>query len=227
MRCVQPVFAVVSATFARKSINIMSNQQDSRPAGARRVAGEPARPKWLLPLVLGIALLLVLGFLLSRCSSDDDSDAADMSTAPVTAVVSAAPSTDAATAPAPVGAGQKGTVVAAGVDLLAAATAANLKEHDGQQTVGQTVRVRSVPADEGFWVGTSDTDRLWVQLTGTRGESDYKVEEGDDVDFAGSVKPATASFAAEVGLTSAEGAGQLTEQGYYISVPVSAIKLSK
>ena len=33
------------------------------------------------------------------------------------------------------------------------------------------MRVESVPADRGFWVGTSDKDRVYVQLTGTA-ESD-------------------------------------------------------
>ena len=42
--------------------------------------------------------------------------------------------------------------------------------------------VLSVPADEGFWIGTSQNDRVWVQIVG-KGESPYQVQAGDKVDF--------------------------------------------
>ena len=97
-------------------------------------------------------------------------------------------------------------MVSGGDDLLGATNAAILRDHDTEQAVGRTVRVQSVPADEGFWVGASETDRLWVQLTGTRGESDYTVKQGDTVDFTGTVTRAADGFAAKAGVTAAEGA---------------------
>jgi hypothetical protein len=42
------------------------------------------------------------------------------------------------------------------------------------------VRVQLVAANEGFWVGTSVRDRVWVQLIGTRG-SGFRAEPGDKV----------------------------------------------
>jgi hypothetical protein len=117
-------------------------------------------------------------------------------------------------------------VTAAGANLLGAATA-DLATHDGQAAAGRAVKVQSVPADEGFWVGASEQDRLWVQLTGTGGESDYKVKEGDTIDFTGTVTKAAEGFAAKAGVTAAEGADQLTQQGYHISAPSSSIKLSR
>ena len=207
----------------------------SRPAGAVPVAGQPARRKWLPPLVLGLVALIALLLLLSRCGKDDPSDStAGTPTSPAAApTVTAAPATGSAFASGPAdagqtgaGNGQAGTVTAGGQNLLGAGSAANLSTHDGEEAVGRAARVQSVPADEGFWVGTSENDRLWVQLTGTRGESDYKVKEGDAVDFTGTVKPAAKGFAAEAGVTAPEGADQLTIQGYYVSVPASTVKLS-
>ena len=80
------------------------------------------------------------------------------------------------------------------------------------------VPVQSVPADEGFWVGTSETDRIWVQLIGI-GESSYTIAAGNTVDFAGEVVASPAGFPAEVGVDATEGAEQLIAQGAHIEVP--------
>ena len=100
-----------------------------------------------------------------------------------------------------------------------------LSDHNDALAVGHAVTVQSVPADEGFWVGTSTTDRLWVQLAGTHGESDYRVEQGNAIHFTGTVKSAEEGFAAKVGVTAAAGADQLTKQGSYLSVWASDVKL--
>jgi hypothetical protein len=208
----------------------------SRPGGASRVAGQPARRKWLLPLLLGLLALIALLFLLSQCGDDDSANPTAGTAASPAATPSgagAAPSaTGSASASGPAdagqtGAGQPGTVTAGGASLLGSGTAANLGGSNGEQAVGRAVRVQSVPADEGFWVGTSETDRLWVQLTGTRGESDYTVKAGDIIEFTGTVTSAAEGFAAKVGVSEAEGAAQLTDQGYYVSVPASSVKLSR
>ena len=87
--------------------------------------------------------------------------------------------------------------------------------------------VQSVPADEGFWVGSSSTQRIWVQLSGAKGESSYTVKPGDKIDFSGVVKPADAGFADKVGVTPAEGGAQLTSQGQYVSVNKADVKLAR
>ena len=83
-----------------------------------------------------------------------------------------------------------------------------------------------MPADEGFWVGSSDTDRVWVQLTGEAGESSYKVKRGDRVSFTGKVMSNSAGFAERAGVTDAEGQKLLNAQGQHIDVPKSALQLS-
>lgn len=214
----------------------MSNAPHSpnAPHGAVPVGGRPTRRKWLLPLLLALLALIALLFLLSRCGGDDDTaSTAPTATATATGAATTTPASPAASAAAASGApadagaaGEPGTVTAQGADLLADPTAAGLGSHDGQEAVGRAVRVQSVPADEGFWVGSGEQDRLWVQLTGTGGESDYKVKQGDSIDFTGTVTRAAQGYAAEAGVTEAEGADQLTEQGHYVSAPASSIKLS-
>ena len=223
----------------------------SAPSGAARVAGAPpARRKWLVPLLLGLLALVALLLLLSRCGGDDAGTAATTSgpsatpasptvsasdpaatpSASATASATASPSgsaqTSAGGSPGPAGSAA-GTVVAGGDSILGGSAPKDLGNYHDQQAVGRAVRVQSVPADEGFWVGTSQSDRIWVQLTGTRGESDYKVKEGDTVDFTGTVTQAPEGFAADVGVTAAEGAAQLTQQGHYVAVPSSSVKLSR
>jgi hypothetical protein len=194
--------------------------------------GTGSRRKWLLPLLLALLALIALLFLLSRCGNDDDTSSAGTPTTPPTAAATTAPavSAPASAPPDSAGAGQPadgepGAVTAGGADLLGA-SADDLRSHADQEAVGRAVRVQSVPADEGFWVGPSEQDRLWVQLSGTGGESSYKVRQGDSIDFTGTVTATPEGFAAKSGVTEAEGAGQLTSQDFHVSAPASSIKLS-
>jgi hypothetical protein len=213
----------------------------STPAGAARVAGAPpARRTWLLPLLLGLLALIALLLLLSRCGGDDPRPAAtplpsatlstpSVSSSPgatVTPSTTASVSVSGSAGASGAAGGEAGTVVAGGDAVLGGGSARQLGDYHDQQAVGRAVRVQSVPADEGFWVGTSTTDRIWVQLTGTRGESDYKVKQGDAIDFTGTVTAAAAGFAEKAGVTAAEGAAQLTQQGHYVAVPSSTVKLA-
>lgn len=216
----------------------MSNPRNTPEphTGAVPVAGRPARRKWLLPLLLALLAVIALLLLLSRCGGDDAAKPTSSATSPAAAPPVTATSVSPPAASTPTSGGQSGagpnsgpgTVTAAGTNLLdAAASGTSLTGHHGQKAVGHGARVQSVPADEGFWVGTSDQDRIWVQLSGTGGESDYKVKQGDAVDFTGTIATAAPGFAAKTGLTEAEGAGQLTKQGVYVSVPSSSVKLSR
>lgn len=206
----------------------------SRPTGATPVVGPPNRRKWLVPLIIGLVVLIALLLLLSRCGGDDDdgpgaAPAATGTVAPTGPASTAATPSDPASSTGQTGtdAGAAGTVTAGGDDLLNARTGISTGDHDGDQAEGNAVEVQSVPADEGFWVGSSTTERVWIQLSGTRGESDYKVKQGDAINFTGTVKAAGQDFATTAGLTADEGADQLTQQGYYISVPSSSVKLFK
>jgi len=78
--------------------------------------------------------------------------------------------------------------------------------------------VQHVDADEGFWVGNTRGDRIWVQLVGRPPESPYHVKEGDVVSFVGTVAPNRDHFAGRVGVDAAEGAAQLDAQGQHLDV---------
>ena len=230
----------------------MSTPSDPGPTvrGATSVGAERSNKKRLL--VLGavlLAALIALLLLLSQCGGGDDdpaetSGAAASSTPSTTArssgsssgsSSSAGSSTPSASgtagAGAPAGSGAPSSIVAAdGSAVLDPAAPADPTEAlgrlSGQAVTGSAVQVLSVPADEGFWVGTSDTQRVWVQLTGTAGESPYQVRQGDRVDFTGTVVAHDPGFAATVGVDDAEGAAQLTAQAQHIEVDRAALALS-
>ena len=105
-------------------------------------------------------------------------------------------------------------------------TDASLASYADQDVAATSVKVQSVPADEGFWVGDSAKDRIFVQLTGKAGESPYKVKTGDIVTFTGTVTKNPTGFADKIGVTGQEGRSQLTAQKFHVTAAKSALKLA-
>jgi hypothetical protein len=89
----------------------------------------------------------------------------------------------------------------------------------GQPATGTGVTVESVVADEGFWVGSSPTDRVFVFLTAeartTQGESPFQVQAGQRIDLEGTLI-ALPTAPADLGVEPPEGADQLAGQGHLI-----------
>lgn len=217
----------------------------SRSTGAYSIGAEDTRrrrPGWLIPLLVALGLLLLLGVLLSLLNRDDGKNKAGKSAASnspaVTGNGTGANSTPGAGNGASTGTGtgtggtgtgaSDGQLLAGGTSVLPLQSAtADLSQYAGQDATSKGVSVQSVPADEGFWVGSSEADRVWVQLTGGAAESGYTVKVGDKVDFeGGKVVPSEAGFASKVGVTAAEGAAQLEAQKRHIEVPKGNVKLS-
>lgn len=98
-----------------------------------------------------------------------------------------------------------------------------INQQVGQRVTMSRVAVRSVPADEGFWVD-SDHGRVWVQID-TRRESPYTVRSGQTVSFSGTVVAHGPGFPVQVGVTRSEGSSELAAQGAHISIPVSALAI--
>jgi hypothetical protein len=207
-------------------------------AGATRAqAARPRKPWWLWALLALLALaLLLLG--ITQCGNSDDpaSTAAGTTGAANTAAsepsaAAGGPSPAAVPGPADAGAGAaaQGALTADGASLLPLAQVAGpngeLTSQVGKTATAQGVLVQSVPADEGFWAGTSETDRVWVQLSGT-GESGYVVQQGDRVDFTGQITAHDPGFATQAGVDPAEGAEQLGQQGSHIEVAKSELRRS-
>jgi hypothetical protein len=142
---------------------------------------------------------------------------------------SSADATPSAGATAGAGAAGAGTLTAGGAALLPltgiAGPNGELTALVGRPVTGQSVPVRSVPADEGFWVGSSEADEVWVQLTVPPGESPYRVRPGQLVDLTGPMTAHDAGFAGQVGVDPAEGADQLTRQAAHVAVQKADLRI--
>ncbi len=90
----------------------------------------------------------------------------------------------------------------------------------GQPMTG-TARVESVVSDEGFWVGSSTTDRVFVHLTPqarkANGESPFQVRAGQSVQLRGQLVPVASNPAPLRDVTDREGLGQIQQQGAYVN----------
>jgi hypothetical protein len=113
--------------------------------------------------------------------------------------------------------------MAGGQSLLPVPAANMLSGMTGDRVTGTSVPVQSVVSDEAFWVGTSEQDRMFVRLE--RGsESPFQVRAGENVSFAGVLTQADAGLAEQLGVTEAEGASRLANQGVYIDVESGTLR---
>jgi len=122
-------------------------------------------------------------------------------------------------APAQPGAGS-GTLTANGAPLLplsGSAPGGTLAPLVGQSAAATGVTVQSVVPNQGFWVGTSATDRVWVELPGS-GQPPYPVKVGDRVSFTGPISTNPANYPPSVGVSSPPDTAQLNTQAAHIDV---------
>ena len=187
------------------------NRADSTGARAAGTGGDRRKKRggWLW-WVLGLLALLLLAALLLGLFSGDDDDAkkpANQTTQPT---------------PEPAGgtAGQAGagTLTARGTSLLPV-PAGGLAEFETETATGQGVTVQSVVKDEGFWVGSSEQDRVYVEYGGDVGEDEaqgFEPKVGDKVDLTGEMRPAPADPAQTLNLPEQD-AQLVSEQGAYVN----------
>jgi hypothetical protein len=212
------------------------------------MAGTVGKGAWIIPVAIVAALVLIfsaggLGGLGGRAdivgSVEMGTDGTDgpvtsppgrqPAPALTTSARSPAATVPATAAPVPkppaAGPQRAGTVLVAGLPLLPLAQATRrsagggLSAYSGGRAVGRLVRVQAVDANEGFWVGTSSRNRVWVQLTGPPPESPYSIRVGDLLSFVGTVRPNGAGFARRIGVNRAEGEAMLNAQGQHLDVP--------
>jgi hypothetical protein len=129
-------------------------------------------------------------------------------------------------APAAVATAGDPTLTSEGRAILPLTGRPPLSRYASKPVQARRARVQQVAANEGFWVGTSTRDRVWVQLIGTR-ESGFRVEPGHRVVFDGKLVEHTASFPQRAGVTAAEGAALLEQQGHHIEVRADRLRLSR
>ncbi len=209
-----------------------------------RAADRPRRRAplaWLPWAVLGaLLLLLLLGLLLSRLGSGPDDTAGSAGRGNAGTAGSSAPTGDGVAPPPgpapgpPTGAGTPagsatapGTLTVGTTDLLGTPAAlAGLRDLADQPAVATGTPVQAVVADEGFWVGADERNRVYVVLSPAArqaaGESPFQVSAGQRIDLTARVTALAGP--ADLGVTPAEGAEQLATQGAYLLA--DTVKLS-
>jgi hypothetical protein len=230
----------------------MAGPQRSGPAqpgttdrGAHALGGDDGgggRRRGLLPLILGLlAALILAAILIATCGGDDDDEAATTTPAPSAQTT---PAGDGATSPQPAtggaagegdgddtaaggtggaaAGGDGGRLVAGGQDLLPATQAPFGGDLVGQRAQGTGVRVQEVVQDEGFFVGTSEQDRVYVEFGGEVGQAEQgaqvtnELQVGDVVDLEGEVRPAPEQPGQTLNLDQAD-ADRVREQGVFVN----------
>ena len=122
-------------------------------------------------------------------------------------------------------AGERGIVRARGMPIVPLPPGEDLSPFSGRRAEAQEVPVQSVVADEGFWVGLNERDRVFVHLVG-RGESLRKVRAGAKVSFTGTITKNPADLAG-LGVSADEGAALLQRQGYHVEVHRSDLRVGQ
>lgn len=102
-----------------------------------------------------------------------------------------------------------GSLTAGKQQLLPLSLSGKLAGSPGQKVVGKHEKVRSVVRGQGFWVGGSQVDRVFVRYP----KAGQNV--GAQVALNGSIKPAPTNVAKSLGL-GREDAAKVTAEGAYI-----------
>ena len=160
-------------------------------SGARRVEGRSGGGlRKLLPLLLGLLLAILLAVLLiSLIGGDDDRSSSD--------------------------AGQ----LTAGNASLLPPPAGGLSAQVGETVTGEDVVVQSVNGNEGFFVGSSTKDRVYVEWGGDIGEneaSQFQPQKSDKVNLTGPLQAAGPEQLRKLKLSEAD-AQLVRSQGAFVN----------
>jgi len=112
------------------------------------------------------------------------------------------------------GSGSAGASLRSGSTPLLPVPSTGLASFAGRTATGTSAVVQSVVSDEGFWVGPSEQDRVFVMLA-VQGESPQQITAGQRLSFTGTVERLVRD-PASFGVEPAEGAKQLSSQGAYV-----------
>jgi hypothetical protein len=174
----------------------------ARRTGARRAGGAGGGGlRRLLPLLLGLLLAVLLAVLLiSLIGGDDSGDGTS---------------------------GSDGGQLTAGTAKLLPPPSGGLTGLVGETAAGKDAVVQSVNGNEGFFVGSSATDRVYVEWGGDVGEDEssrFQPQKGQKVDLTGPVQAAGPTQLRKLKL-SPEDAGLVRSQGAFVNADrVSAAK---
>jgi hypothetical protein len=198
-----------------RSLHSGQRETNGQGTGARAANGEPHRKRrlgWLWWLLGLLALAAIVALLASLLGNDDDDGG--------TAANNSGQSGQSATGNDNTAAG-----LSAGGTQLLPVPSGGLGSAVGQQTQGRDVIVQSVvrgqedpDALEGFWVGSSEQDRVYVEWGGDVGsdEATYVPKQGEKVNLSGPVRPAPENPEQTLNLNAAD-AELVKSQGGYVN----------
>jgi hypothetical protein len=175
----------------------------SDTTGARRAEGaRGGGMRKLLPLLLALLLAALLALLLISLIGDDDGDGGGS-------------------------AGSDAGQLTAGNAQLLPPPADGLSAQVGKTATGKDVVVQSVNGNEGFFVGSNATDRVYVEWGGDVGENEpsrFQPQKDQKVNLTGPVQAAGAEELGKLKLSAAE-AELVRSQGAFVNADrVSAAK---
>jgi hypothetical protein len=164
--------------------------------GSRRVEGTGSGGglRKLLPLLLGLLLAVVLAVLLISLIGGDDGD-------------------DGGTT------GSDAGQLTVGNTQLLPPPENGLSSQAGKTATGRDVVVQSVNGNEGFFVGSSSTERVYVEWGGDVGEDEasrFSPKKGERVNLTGPLQPAGATELRKLKLSSAD-AELVRSQGAFVN----------
>lgn len=162
---------------------------------------------WVPWVALALLVVLLVGSYLLAMNATDNGDRAglDASNDPTGQATGVTPQ------------GREGVFAADGTDVLVVGSQA--LSLVGQDVTANNVVVRSVVADEGFWVSAAGSQQLFVHLSEAArpsgGESAVQVRAGQRVDVSGTLADVPSDVSA-LGVNASEGASQLRNTGVYL-----------
>jgi hypothetical protein len=108
--------------------------------------------------------------------------------------------------------------VSAGNDLiLPLSPGEDLTRYSGRPVRGRRVMVQAVVGDEGIWIGSSRTDRVFGLLQ-LQGESPPQIRPGDLITFEGRMRANPSNPSPAFGISQEEGVRQLVMQGQHVAI---------
>jgi hypothetical protein len=198
---------------------------DQHSHGSSAIEDGPRRrgfPLWLAAL-LGLAVLGLLFFLLTADRDGEDTAATSATTPEQATATQAAIAPGSEPAAAPGAESFAGAITAGGTPLLALPEG-GLSTFAQQAVEAGDAPVQSVVSDEGFWVGPNEGQRIFVVLPTQGEESAPRIEPGQHLQIAGTVRRLPETWGETFGVSPAEGAALLAEQGHYIEATAVAVR---
>jgi hypothetical protein len=173
-------------------------------------------------LMSRIAPLLLIALLAAGCGDKDKSSRGTTSgSTATTSTVSTGPS---GTTPIPAEPSSKANKLLLGKRDLYPLLSGSLAKYVPNQVTGKSVTIVQKAGIDSFWAGRDEKQRILVKVN-LKGNQVPRMSAGRQADFVGHLARATAKDASKLGVKGKTGGPVLQNQGVYVIVSVSDLKL--